>query len=326
MNNRKFCVLFSTKNHYSMFEDYLYKYSKANWNDVLVLNVDIDSDEEEIKNGKEVCKKLGIHYVNKDNEVYESNQNSVEAADKYLIENKIDVDWILFFQHDVVPMQKDFWRRLDTLLEKYDLSSKNVSMFGANSHQNYRSCETNNLSTTVRESLTGRGNLEKNILKPPHSGWYKNLPESYYQEEYLVVESPNWQCVGFNRKLFREHITIDTIFRQDLWPDDIAHQFMLKGFINIAFTNLIVCHDHSLKKDVKIKVDNNFLRNKKSHDRFIEKYGWDWGKRNLLLRDQFKSATQSWWDDKKTLYENSTQIKLFNMDINNGPKKIEDFE
>ena len=35
---RNFCVLFATKNHYSMFENYIYKYSIADFNEAIKLD------------------------------------------------------------------------------------------------------------------------------------------------------------------------------------------------------------------------------------------------------------------------------------------------
>ena len=34
MKNRKYCVVFATRNYYPMFEGFLYKYTKADWDDV----------------------------------------------------------------------------------------------------------------------------------------------------------------------------------------------------------------------------------------------------------------------------------------------------
>ena len=44
---------------------------------------------------------------------------SFKCVDEYLTENKIDVDWILFFENDCFPFQKDFWNRFDETLEKH---------------------------------------------------------------------------------------------------------------------------------------------------------------------------------------------------------------
>ena len=325
--NKKFCVAFATKNHYPMFEGCVYKYSKANFDDVLVLNVDIDSTDEWKKKGKETCDRLGIHYVNKDSDHYISNQRMIGAVDKYLTENNIDVDWILTFQHDTVPILPYFWEYFDSFLRKNESFLLNkVGMIGANSYQNYnralQQVHSNDIFIKRKENTnTARGNLVNGILNPPYNGWYTKLPNDYYKVEYFVVESPNWQSVAFNRKLFRENIIVDDIFRYDLWSDDIAHQFMLKGYINIAMTNLMVCHDHALKQGIEIYTDQTFIRNQSSHDRFIQKYGWDWGYRNKQLRQHFENKLEGNWGDEpeESMYKNSVQKILFNLDINYGP-------
>jgi len=318
---RNFCVLFATKNHYSMFENYIYKYSIADFNEVMVINVDIDSTEEENAIGKNICEKFGIHNIN--SEKFISNQSSLFAADEYLTKNKIDLDWILFFQHDVVPIQENFWDKVDKFIVDHPFIKNQVGMFGANSYQNYNqalitSKDENIINRRKNNTKSARGNLVKGILNKPYKGWYTNLPDNYYKEEYFIVESPNWQCVAFNRKLLKKNILQDEIFRQDLWPDDIAHQFMLKGYYHLALTDLLVSHDHTLKEGINLKIDQGFLRNKNSHIRFKEKYGWHWGYRNKLLRFQFYLKLNSWFEDT-SIYNDSIQKKLFNININNGP-------
>jgi hypothetical protein len=321
--NRKFCVMFATSNYYDMFDGCQYKYSRANHDEVVVVNVDINSTKENKQDGIKTCERLGIHFVNPDFELT-STQQSVLEADKYLTKNNIDVDWIVCFQHDVIPMESNFWDNLDKHLENVD--TEKVSMFSPNSIMDYkqalRSVESSDViyrNKTI--TRTGRGNLEKGILEPPYAGWYKFLPDEYYKEDYFVVESPYWTCVGFNRKLFRENIHVDTEFIFELWPDDIAHQFMKEGFINITFPNLLVCHDHYLKRDVQVRtIDRN---NSDSGDfcreqlRFWKKHGFRWGYRNSELRNQFNEVRDQ--------YENSIQEKLFEMNISDGPKKVEDF-
>ena len=326
MKNKKFCVLFATSNYYEMFKDCQYKYTRANHNDVVVLNVDINSTTENKENGKQICKDLGIHFVNP-NKNYTSCQESVSAADEYLIENDINVEWILCFQHDVIPMESNFWDRLDEHLELVEEHKDKVGMFCPNSIMDYNIAkETINSENVIERrktgTRTGRGNLQEGILNPPYSGWYKALPDEYYLQDYFVVESPYWTCVGFNRKLFRENIEVDTDFEFELWPDDIAHQFLKKGFIHIAFPDLMVCHDHILKQDIKVNTINR--DSDKDHGdfckeqmKFLDKHHFRWGVRNSELRKQFWNA--------KDKYKDTIQRKLFFMDINDGPRKIEDF-
>ena len=51
MKNRKYCVVFATRNYYPMFEGFLYKYTKAAWDDVILLNVDVSLPKQMKKKG-----------------------------------------------------------------------------------------------------------------------------------------------------------------------------------------------------------------------------------------------------------------------------------
>jgi len=315
--------MFNTMNYYPMFKGCQYKYSKANHKEVMVLNVDINSTEQNKKIGMEICDELDIHFVNP-NESYVGNQFGVKAVDEYLTQNNIDSEWIVYFEHDVIPMESDFWDKLDKSLEKIDTDK--VSMFSPNSIMDYRVAQKtigsdNILERRKTKTRTARGNLLTGILENPQYGWYSQLPDEWYEKEHFFVESPYWTCVGFNRKLFREHIEIDSKFLFELWPDDIAHQFLKKGFYNISFTDLMVCHDHYFKKDVKVETINRNQPDSgdycQEQMRFWGKHGWRWGKRNTNLRKQFRNAV-------KQYPSGNLQEVLFNMRVSEGPKNYED--
>jgi hypothetical protein len=127
--------------------------------------------------------------------------------------------------------------------------------------------------------------------------------------------------------LFKNHIKIDKRYDNRLLNfDDLAHQFLSKGIFNLTFPRLALYHDSGeLKNNINLITDNSYSRSNNSHDIFNDRWGWNWGYRNKLLRQQFNSAT-SWWNDKRKIYEDSIQLKLFNMSIDEGPKRIEDFE
>ena len=331
MSKRKFCILFATKNYYEMFEECVYKFSKADWNDVVVLNVDINSTPESITLGREICKKYNIHFVNPSDR-YTSVQSAPKAADEYLTKHNIDVDWIMYFEHDVVPIQADFWERVDKCIDSIPDIENKVGMFGANTFMhggsgNYslalKNLETDDIITKRKlHTVTGRGNLTNGILEHPHSGWYGNLPDAYYQEEYFVVEIPNWTCSAFNRKLLRECVVADNNFEFNMWADDIAHQYLFNGYIHISFTDLMVCHDPSFTPSyLQNRAGSNEFRHQKdiSAKTLLDKWGWGFGKRNKhLTREQFTRH--------QAVYKNTLQEQLFNLSISDGPKKIEDFE
>ena len=98
--NYKFGVVWLTKDYYPMLEECVYKYSKANFTDVEVVNVDMGSTEKNLEEGKNICKKLGIKMANKS---ASTQQQGVKVAEEYLTEVGIDVNWMICFQHDVFP-------------------------------------------------------------------------------------------------------------------------------------------------------------------------------------------------------------------------------
>ena len=100
---------------------------------------------------------------------------------------------------------------------------------------------------------------------------------------------------------------------------------MSKNIFNVVLPKLAVYHDSgNLKSKINLKTDGNYSRSDESEKMFEKTWGWKWGYRNTLLRTQFESNLQ-FWSDKKDLYENSIQKKLFKMKISDGPKTIEDF-
>ena len=195
-------------------------------------------------------------------------------------------------------------------------------MIGFSSYQNFK----NGLNRLEGSPTIGRGNLVNGILDSPHSGWYKDLPNDYYDVDYFVVEVPNWQSMCMNRKLFRDKINIDLEHKHRLLSiDSVAHQFMTKKIFNVTFPKLAVYHDNGLlKSKINLSIDNSYSRSDDSEKIFEKRWGWRWGYRNTSLRKQFESNLQ-FWNDKKDMYENSIQKKLFKMNVSDGPKTIEDF-
>ena len=330
--NRKFCVLFITRNYYPFFKECLYKYSKANWDDVLVLNTDLDSTTDNLKDGIKVCEELGIKHIGS----VGCTQGAIKLADEYLTENNIDVNWIMYFEHDVVPLQEDFWDRVDEAIESIDGIDDKVGMFGANSvlyvspdgttdgggsyDYGLKMLGESDFDRRKNGTASARGNLVNGIHEWPHAGWYRILPDEYYKTDYYVVEVPNWTCSAFNRKVFRESIVVDEKFIFNLWADDLAHQYLYAGYINISFNDLMVAHDLNFSKPINIHSPSDMEWKRKAgnpHERFIEKWGWDWGVRNRNVRTEFNMSF--------TKYIDKLQNELFMTELSDGPKKIEDF-
>ncbi len=319
----EFIVLYCNKNQYQMFEEFIFKYSLADYNQVKILVYDDNS----IPKQKELLKKLCAKYnniewinpqVNKDSPA--PIFSTFKIADEYLKNQKYSPNWMLFFENDCFPFQENFWDELNLTINKHEFLKEKVGLFGFNNFQRF-----NNGKKTLENGnpVPGRGCLLKGILKTPHLGWYKNLSNEWYRSDYFVLEVPNWQAVCVNRELFRNKISLNTEYKGRLLnTDDIAHQFMIYNIFNICFPKLSVYHDSGeLKRNINLISDSSYSRSTNVHKVFEDRWGWKWGKRNLHLRQQFKNVL-----DNSNFYDNTIQLKLFNMHINEGPKKISDFE
>ena len=318
-----YTILYCNKNQYQMFEDFIFKYSPVDYNQVEILIYDDNSLPEQKNLLKDLCLKYkNITWINP-----QVNSDSpapifsaFKAADEYLLDVKNQSNWMLFFENDCFPFQKNFWGELENTINKHNWIEEKVGLFGFSNFQHYN--QGNPISSSGNP-VPGRGNLLKGILNPPHSGWYQNLMKEYYKSDYFVVEVPNWQSVCVNRKLFREKISLDVEYRGRLLnTDDIAHQFMIYNIFNICFPKLAVYHDSGeLKKSIGLINDAKYSRSNNVHKVFEDRWGWKWGKRNVHLRHQFENILNN-----SDFYSNTIQEKLFSMHINEGPKKIEDFE
>tara|TARA_R110002020_G_scaffold172739_1_gene363107 strand:+ start:5557 stop:6519 length:963 start_codon:yes stop_codon:yes gene_type:complete len=318
-----FVVLYCVKNQYEMFEEFIFKHSPVDFKEVKILIFDDNSLPKQKELLKNLCKKHNnIIWINP---LVNTNSSApifsaFECADNYLINENISSNWMLFFENDCFPFQKNFWGELNKTINKYDWLDKKVGLFGFSNYQHYNNGEK---IFAPGNPVPGRGCLVKGILNPPHSGWYKDLPKEYYKSDYFVLEVPNWQSVCVNRKLFRDKISLDVEYKGRLLnTDDIAHQFMVYNTYNICFPKLSVYHDSGkLKKNIKLISDPNYSRSINVHEVFENRWGWKWGKRNVHLRYQFENVLNN-----SDFYDNTIQEKLFKIHINEGPKKIEDFE
>ena len=316
MSKYRFSAVYITRDYYPMLEGCLNKYSKSSFDDINVINVDMGSTEENLNIGKGICSKLGIEMVD---EIADSMEDGLRIADEYMTKNNIESDWMVLFQHDVFPMTETFWDDLQEIID--DIDEDKVGIIGGNVFMNYNNAINNvNDKNYHGKTRSARGMLPSDILTSPYNGWYMNLSDDYYKSKYFAVESPYWAQFTINRKLFREHIEVDNEFMFELWGDDLAHQFLSKGIVNISVPHLAVCHDHDFKIGIEI---NSQKLIEPRHDfnssqmRFWDKWGFRWGIRNRDVRKQFSDTFDKVFD------KNALQPLFFNINLNDGPLDID---
>ena len=320
----KFCLLYCNKNQYEMFEEFAFKYARVDFSEVDILVFDDNSVPEQKSILTALCKKYNnIKWINPsvEQDSIAPVITSIKACSNYIDDNNLTYDWMLFFENDCIPFQQNFWHKLSEFISTNNSWLHNkVGLLGFNSYQYYEKGKIK----TPGNPVPGRGCLVNNILNPPYSGWYKDLPEDYYNIDHFVVEVPNWQSMAINKPLFDKFIQIDKRYDNRLLNgDDIAHQFMLYNIFNICIPGLAVCHDgdNKLKNKINIMKSSSYSRSENSHNIFEDRWGWKWGKRNLNLRAQFNNALEN-----SDFYKNTIQEKLFKLSVEDGPKRVHDFE
>jgi hypothetical protein len=187
-----YVVLLCVKNQYEMFEEFLFKYSLSDFSKVEILIFDDNSlPDQKLLLNKLCTKYSNISWINPS--VSSNAQapifSAFKSADKYLLKNNNKSNWILFFENDCFPFQENFWEELDRTINKNSWVNEKVGSFGFSNYQHYNNGKKIH---TRGNPVPGRGCLVDGILKPPHSGWYQNLPKEFYTTDYFVLEVPNW--------------------------------------------------------------------------------------------------------------------------------------
>ena len=97
---KNYVVSYCIKNQYEMIEEFTFKNSPVNFNKVKILIFDDNSVQEQKDKLKSLCDKYkNIDWINPNvtSDTLNPVVSSFKCVDDYLIKNKIDVDWILFF-------------------------------------------------------------------------------------------------------------------------------------------------------------------------------------------------------------------------------------
>ena len=237
MNLPLFGIVVMTKNTYSMLEQW---YGLYDYKHYPILNIDLNSQNKEKKNGIKICEKLGINFVecNKTDM-----QNCLDQALEYF-KNNHKIEWLLYMHHDAYPMEENALCKLNQLIDK---SKKlvNYGVIGFNIYHdgfdlNMYQKNNNRLMTTARTPLE-LGN-----------GYYSNkktsrVDYSAFDVKPFVVESIMWSTALINYHQYKNNIIVDENFNFFQSWDDIAFQFLYQNIYNIVIPSISFAHDQSLK-------------------------------------------------------------------------------
>lgn len=316
------CLLFTTRNNYQLLEQIFFKYTTADLSKIKIFNIDIDSEPDQKAYAKELFKKYSITNIEIDTSVpgFNAVENNVQSCIDYIDKESIPCDWLLWFSHDCHLIGDDFFQKLDSILEDNKSFKQDVGMIGF--------CDYNQIQ--MGKPLYGRGELIKGINEIG-KGWYQDLPQSYADADYFIVEAPNDNGLLVNVDLWKKHIIPDDGFALFFWGDDVCAQFGLKGIASITIPSLEMADLYrdkpsygcarSLTSNSKFHIVN-YASNRVWETNWPIKYGFEKG----IVKPWQSNPVRQQFLDSENVYEGTVQQKIFNWHINDGPKKLEDIK
>ena len=303
----KLVIYVSSRNNYSLLEDFLRRnQSLLNYN---FYNIDDNSDYDEKELGKRICEKYGIKFIeNKGRGLQWSAQTMVEEVDD-------DCEFILWTTHDTFTITKGFY---DVFIEKIP-EFKDFGVIGFNilgpqcgiSHPSQITKTTLGiLGRAPLASLSGRG------------GWYRTpdmtLDWEIWGGDYpIAIESPVDMMLSVNIELFKKYIKVTDNYHLFCSWDDICMQFLESGVYNVTLPYLQVYHDQMFKEGkVPVKSASAAKRGDVKHfghygphfEYWKTRWGWD--------RDDVRNTFPL------EKYKGTLIGDFFEMNYKNGPLKV----
>lgn len=310
-------IFLTSRNNYEMFEKVWFK--NINCPGVEILNIDEDSTPEQKTMGKDVCKRLGIHYL--DRELAGMQNNIVTACNFF----KDKADCIIWFQHDCWPIEPDFFERFNKIVESGRLSDFGVIGFNGLATdilKDYKSAVKSLRSGQKPLGLVGRSSLTK-------YRWYSGCPTRFpvlpNLKEYdmpFAVESVAWFAAAVNIKSYMRHIEPDSNYGFFHAWDDVCFQFLNKNIYNIVLPSLYIDHRPDRKIECNIPTrsvklakrgDDTFHTGWGHLDVWKKKWGYDWEDTDSFgkVAERFRGTLL--WDIRHHDF-NSGPLKKFNIE------------
>ncbi|MHA1469819.1 MAG: hypothetical protein ACTSSP_04580 [Candidatus Asgardarchaeia archaeon] len=261
-------------------------------NNIKILNIDEDSTEEEKNKGRKICDKYkNMTYMDREEPGMHHN---IDTAIRFFGE---DIKYLVWFQHDCWPIQKDFFYRLNELVSQDKLSKFGLLTFNALAQNMFK--HDNQFDEIFKEFEEGKkplGVLTRSHLESVGPGdlyycGYKvksrilhPISKELFSKPFACSEA-NFFCQGINVKTYREHIDKNRPFYYFKSWDDISLQFLLHNVYNLVLPDFYVEHrpDSKRKFDLPylsvkpVKKGKNKYHSASGHGpkEWIKIWGWD---------------------------------------------------
>ena len=313
-------VLLTSRNNYDFMEKYWIPRTIefCDIGNIKILNIDEDSTEEEKNKGKKLCKKYNIYFMDRENR---GMLNNLDTATRFF---SPEIKYIVWFQHDSWPLQKDFFRLFDEIVFSGKLDEFGVVGFNAIAQNIFKGegeyedvikkfNDGEKPIAVLARGFVGQGDHYYCGCK---STKIKTLINSNLFSNPFAIESPAWYSSSVNVKKFKENIDLSHKFYFHKSWDDIAFQFLNKNIYNIAIPSLYIDHRPDLKENLGLPVTSVRLV-KKGDDTFHSLVGFNpnewigqWG---------FDFEKRATFENIKEKYKGTLIYDFYNHDYRKGP-------
>jgi len=282
------------------------------------INVDDCSSTEEIQKGKDICEKHGVVYLqNKGRGVQMATQTLID----FVNQNRPDCKYIMCFQHDVVPISKDFFKTISTYISEGKLDEFggigfNVIDRGKYTGDSYKAFKSGKLplgmiglahlsvADKVRRWMSPSHNMD--ALKRNVDKWSKPF----------IIEFPAWMCVGINVRAWNESVTPTEEYQFHLWFPDVAMQLNKANKPLLIIPNLYCLNQQEVKSKYGIS-ENSAHGAKRGEEYHFGQYSnftawknrWGWDYENA--KKTFNTVSEK--------YEGTLLYEYYKHDNNKGP-------
>jgi len=293
-----------------------------------ILNIDEDSSSEEKIKGKDLCDKYdNMTYMNREEPGMHHN---IDTAIRFFGK---DIKYIIWFQHDCWPIQKDFFCKFNELVSQGSILEFGMVTFNTIAQNMFK--HDGQFDEVMKDFHDGKkplGVLSRSKLESVKTGDYyycgypvKNrikhpIDKKRFSKPFAISEA-NFFVQAVNVDLYKKHIDINRPFYYFKSWDDISHQFLYHNIYNVAIPDLYAEH----RPDTKKKYDLPYLSVKpvnKGNTKFHNPSGhnpkewikiWGWNPENPKTFEKVKEK-----------YKGTLLYEFYKYDHTNGPLKTFD--
>lgn len=321
-------VLLTSRNNYEFMEKFWIPNMIGKVDiDFKILNIDEDSTKEEKDYGRRICEENGIFFMNREEKGMHHN---IDTATRFFGN---DIKYIIWFQHDCWPLQKDFFSKFNGLVHSGKLKEFGTVGFNALAQNMFKNKGEH--KKMIEQLLNGekpmgvlsRSHLEsagigdmyycghkiKNRIKQP-------VPKKLFLKPF-ACSVPIWYAIAINVSQFKKYIDMNRKFYFFKSWDDISCQFLNKNIYNIVLPDFYIEHRPDLKRKVglpqlsnkPVKKGNETYHQSSGYNPkyWIKQWGWVFSKPETFEKVKHKY--------KGTLLE-----CFYKYDYRKGPLKVFD--